>query len=198
MFDRLCMVGVGLIGGSVARAARHYGLSKSIVGYGRQEDLQNLEAAKRLGVIDDYYLQIEQALRGADCVVIATPVASIESIFELLKPFWTEHTIYTDVGSTKGSVIAAAQRVFGSVPDNLVPAHPIAGAEQSGVDASIVDLFVNKRLIITPLGHTRTEALHKIQCFWERCGSVVSMMDVNRHDAVLAATSHLPHILAFA
>ena len=198
MFDRLCIVGVGLIGGSVARAARHYGLSKSIVGYGRPEDLQNLETAKRLGVIDDYYLQIEQALQGADCVVIGTPVASIESIFELLKPFWTEHAIYTDVGSTKGSVVAAAQRVFGTVPDNLVPAHPIAGAEQSGVDASVVDLFVNKRLIITPLGHTRTDALHKIQGFWERCGSVVSMMDVNHHDAVLAATSHLPHILAFA
>jgi prephenate dehydrogenase len=171
MFNRLCIIGVGLIGGSIARAARVHGLSKSIVGYGRQQDLQNLETAKRLGVIDDYYLQIEEAVQGADCVVIATPVASIESIFELLKPFWSEHTLYTDVGSTKMSVVLAAQRIFGTVPDNLVPAHPIAGAEQSGVDASIVDLFVNKRLIITPLSNTRTEALHKVQCFWEQCGS---------------------------
>ena len=81
MFERLCIVGVGLIGGSIARAARHYGLSKNIVGYGRQQDIQNLEVAKKLGVIDDYYLQIEQAVQGADCVVIATPVASLESIF---------------------------------------------------------------------------------------------------------------------
>ena len=153
MLNRLCIIGVGLIGGSIARAARQNGLSKSIVGYGRQQDLQNLETAKRLGVIDDYYLQIEQAVQGADCIVIATPVASIESIFALLEPFWSALTTYTDVGSTKGSVISAAQRVFGSVPDNLVPAHPIAGAEQSGVEASVADLFMNKRLIITPLGN---------------------------------------------
>ena len=198
MFDRLCIIGVGLMGGSIARAARLQGLSKSIVGYGRQQDQQNLETAKRLGVIDDYYLQIEPAVRGADCVVIATPVASIESIFALLKPVWSKQTIYTDVGSTKGSVVAAAQQVFGAVPDNFVPAHPIAGAEQSGVEAAVDDLFVNKRLIITPLSHTRTESWHQVQRFWERCGSVVSVMDVQHHDAVLAATSHLPHVLAFA
>jgi len=198
MFDRLCIIGVGLIGGSIARAARLQGLSKSIVGYGRPQDRQNLETAKRLGVIDDYYLQIGPAVLGADCVVIATPVASIESIFALLKPHWSERTIYTDVGSTKGSVIATAERVFGLVPDNFVPAHPIAGAEQSGVEAAVDDLFVHKRLIITPLSHTRTDALHQVQDFWERCGSVVSKMDVQRHDAILAATSHLPHILAFA
>jgi 3-phosphoshikimate 1-carboxyvinyltransferase len=198
MFDRLCIIGVGLIGGSIARTARLQGLSKSIVGYGRPQDRQNLETAKRLGVIDDYYLQIGPAVLGADCVVIATPVASIESIFVLLKPHWSERTIYTDVGSTKGSVIATAERVFGLVPDNFVPAHPIAGAEQSGVEAAVNDLFVHKRLIITPLSHTRTDALHQVQDFWERCGSVVSKMDVQRHDAILAATSHLPHILAFA
>jgi 3-phosphoshikimate 1-carboxyvinyltransferase len=198
MFNRLCVIGVGLIGGSIARAARQHGLSKNIVGYGRQQDIHNLETAKRLGVIDEFYLQIEDAVKGADCVVIATPVASIESIFALLEPFWSEHTIYTDVGSTKGSIVSAAQRVFGVVPDNLVLAHPIAGAERSGVEASVDDLFLNKRLIITPLGNTRTEAMHKIQCFWEWCGSLVSVMDVKHHDAVLAATSHLPHILAFA
>src|SRR5512137_2997548 len=133
MFNRLCVIGVGLIGGSLARVAKQQSLSKSVVGYGRQQDIQNLETAKKLGVIDDYYLQIEEAVQGADCVVIATPVVSIESIFALLKPFWSEHTIYTDVGSTKGSIVTFAQRVFGSVPDNLVPAHPIAGAERSGV-----------------------------------------------------------------
>ena len=157
MFDRLCIIGVGLIGGSVARAARHYGLCKQIIGYGRPEDKHNLETAKKLGVIDDYYLQIEPALSSADCVVIATPVASLESIFAALKPYWSETTIYTDVGSTKVSVVKAAQQVFGEVPDNFVPAHPIAGAEQSGVEASFYDLFLNRRLIITPLENTSKE-----------------------------------------
>ncbi len=197
MFDRLCIIGVGLIGGSIARAVRQHGLSKSIVGHGRQQDLPNLETAKRLGVIDDYYLNIEQALSGADCVIIATPVGAIEAVFTVIKPYWSENCIYTDVGSTKGNVVADARRILGSVPANLVPAHPIAGAEQSGVEASVDDLFVNKRLIITPLGNTRPDALQKIQILWERMGSTVSFMDVDHHDAVLAATSHLPHILAF-
>ena len=198
MFDKLCIIGVGLMGGSVARAARLKGLSKSIVGYGRIEDQQNLETAKRLGVIDEYTWHIDIAVQDADCVVIATPVESIESILSLLKPIWSERTIYTDVGSTKGSVVNAAQRVFGVIPSNLVLTHPIDGAEQSGVEAAVDDLFVNKRLIISPLSHTRIDALQKIQCFWERCGSEVSLMDVHRHDAILAATSHLPHVLAFA
>ncbi len=198
MFDKLCIIGVGLMGGSVARKARLKGLSKSIIGYGRSQDLQNLETAKRLGVIDGYSLDIEVAVQDADCVVIATPVESIESILSLLQPVWSNHTIYTDVGSTKGNVVAAAQRVFGVIPNNFVLAHPIAGGEQSGVEAAVDDLFVNKRLIISPLSHTRQDALQKIQSFWEQCGSDVSMMEVHRHDSILAATSHLPHVLAFA
>ncbi len=198
MFKRLCIIGVGLIGGSIARAARQQGLCNNIVGYGRKLDQQNLQTAKQLGVIDDYTLELSEAVQGADCVIIATPVASIESIFAQLKPLWSDDAVYTDVGSTKGSVIAAAERVFGAVPDNLVPAHPIAGAENSGVTASVDDLFLNKRLIITPVGNTRPEAVQKIQGFWERLGSLVSVMDVQHHDSVLAATSHLPHILAFA
>ena len=198
MFDKLCIIGVGLMGGSVARTARLKGLSKYILGYGRLQDLENLETAKRLGVIDDYTLHIEEAVQDADCVVIATPVESIESILSLLQPVWSDRTIYTDVGSTKANVVAAAQRVFGVVPRNFVLAHPIAGAEQSGVEAAVDDLFVNKRLIISPLNQTRQDALQKIQSFWEYCGSEVSMMEVHRHDAILAATSHLPHILAFA
>ncbi|MGR9012810.1 MAG: prephenate dehydrogenase [Gammaproteobacteria bacterium] len=198
MFDRLCIIGVGLIGGSIARSARQQGLCNSIVGYGRKQDEQNLQAAKRLGVIDDYTLELAEAVQDADCVVIATPVASIENIFALLKPWWSDNAVYTDVGSTKASVIKAAERVFGMVPDNLVPAHPIAGAEQSGVTASIDDLFLNKRLIITPVTSTDPEAVLKIHSFWERLGALVSVMDVQHHDSVLAATSHLPHILAFA
>jgi prephenate dehydrogenase len=198
MFNKICIIGVGLIGGSVARAARQQGLSKTIVGFGREDDLVNLQTAKQLGVIDDYCLNISEAVANADCIVIATPVGAIESVFTLLKPFWNEKTIYTDVGSTKTNVIAAAERVFGYVPDNLVPAHPIAGAEQSGAVASVDDLFINKRLIITPDKATRPDAVQTMREFWEQLGAQVAIMDVNHHDAILAATSHLPHIVAFA
>ena len=198
MFNKLCIIGVGLIGGSIARVARQKGLCAGIVGFGREDDLSNLKAAKHLGVIDDYSLHITEALSGADCIVIATPVGAIESIFALLKPCWNETAIYTDVGSTKTNVIAAAERVFGYVPDNLVPAHPIAGAEQSGVEASVDNLFINKRLIITPDKVTRPDAVQKIREFWEQLGTQVAIMDAGHHDAVLAATSHLPHIVAFA
>ncbi|WP_411725453.1 prephenate dehydrogenase [Methyloglobulus sp.] len=198
MFNKLCIIGVGLIGGSIARAARQCGLSKTIVGFGREGDLPNLQTGKDLGVIDDYCLDISEAVLDADCIIMATPVGAIESVFTLLKPYWNEIAIYTDVGSTKGNVIAAAERVFGYVPDNLVPAHPIAGAEQSGVVASLDDLFINKRLIITPDKVTRPDAVQKMREFWERLGTQVAVMDAGHHDAVLAATSHLPHIVAFA
>lgn len=198
MFDRLCIIGVGLIGGSIARAARLNGLSQTIVGFGRPEDLANLQTAKQLGVIDEYYLDLAEAVKNVDCVVIATPVASIKAIFTLLQPLWSAQTIYTDVGSTKGSVLAAAEQVFGEIPPNLVPAHPIAGAEQSGVEASLDDLFVGKRLIITPTDNTSPQALQAIKTLWEKLGSLVSVMDAKHHDGVLAATSHLPHLLAFA
>ena len=198
MFNKLCIIGVGLIGGSVAKAARANGLAKTIVGYGREQDTVNLQTAKRLGVIDEFYIGDNAAFYGADCVLIATPVASIEAIFAQLKPFWSPDTIYTDVGSTKGSVLAAAERVFGFIPDNLVAAHPIAGAEQSGVEAALVDLFCHKRLIITPTKTTKPEAVQKIEQFWQGMGALVSIMDAQHHDSILAATSHLPHILAFA
>ncbi|MFA5984171.1 MAG: bifunctional prephenate dehydrogenase/3-phosphoshikimate 1-carboxyvinyltransferase [Methylococcaceae bacterium] len=197
MFERLCIIGVGLIGGSVGLAARANVLAKVIVAYGRPQDLENLQLAKQLGVVDEYYLDINAAVQNADCILIATPVGAISEIFAQLKPYWTEQMIITDVGSTKANVIAAATQVFGFVPDNLVPAHPIAGAEQSGVQAGQVDLFLNKRLIITPLETTNAVALEKVKIFWQGIGAVVSVMEVNHHDAVLAATSHLPHILAF-
>ena len=186
------------MGGSIARAVRQRKLSETIVGFGRDSDLANLQIAKDLSVIDSYSLDIAEAVANADCVVIATPVGAIESVLALLKPVWDGKTIYTDVGSTKANVIAVAEKIFGSVPENLVPAHPIAGAEQSGVNASVDNLFVDKRLIITPDKATSPDAVLKIQVFWEALGSKVAVMKAAHHDAVLAATSHLPHILAFA
>lgn len=198
MFNKICIIGVGLIGGSIARAARAQGLCDHIVAFGRQKSLKNLQLAKSLGVVDEYYVDIELAVKDADCIIITTPVGVIEHVFRQLKPFWNEQAIYTDAGSTKGSVIAAAQAVFSEVPANFVPAHPIAGAEKSGVEAAQDELFNNKRLIVTPVKSTSPQALDKIIAFWKRMGSQVSIMDVEHHDAVLAATSHLPHILAFS
>lgn len=198
MFNKICIIGVGLIGGSIARAAREQGLSNHIVAFGRQKGIKNLQKAKDLGVIDEFYLDIEPAVRDADCIIITTPVGVIEQVFKQLQPFWNEQAIYTDAGSTKGSVVSAAQAVFGEVPANFVPAHPIAGAESSGVQASRVDLYNNKRLILTPVNTTNTEAVIKMTEFWQGIGSIVSIMDVEHHDTVLAATSHLPHILAFS
>lgn len=182
----------------MARTARLRGLANEYVGFGRESDQHNLDQAKRLGVIDEYYLSIAEALEGADGVVIATPVAAFEAIFTQLKPYWSNDAVYTDVGSTKGNVLAAAERVFGCVPDNFIPAHPIAGAESSGVEAAVDNLFVNKRLIVTPTETSNPDAVRKIRQLWEQLGSVVSVMDVAQHDSVLAATSHLPHVLAFA
>jgi prephenate dehydrogenase len=168
------------------------------VAFGREKNLPNMQRAVDLGVIDDFYTDISQAMAGTDCVIICTPVGSIQAIFEQLKPHWNPQTIYSDAGSTKGSVVDAAKAVFGEVPVNFVPAHPIAGAERSGVEASSADLYKNRRLIITPLQTTDSEAVDKLGEFWRRIGSSVSLMSVEHHDTVLAATSHLPHILAFA
>ncbi|QSB03070.1 prephenate dehydrogenase/arogenate dehydrogenase family protein [Methylomonas sp. EFPC1] len=198
MFNRLCIIGIGLIGGSIARAARAQGLCREVVAYGREKNLPNMQLAKQLGVIDQFYTDIAAALQNTDCVIVATPVGSMKAIFEQIKPHWNSNAIYSDAGSTKGSVVSALAEVFGTVPSNFVPAHPIAGAERSGVDASTVDLFVNRRLILTPLEGTDKLALAKIHTFWEKIGSSVSVMSVEHHDTVLAATSHLPHILAFA
>jgi prephenate dehydrogenase len=198
MFKKICIIGVGLIGGSIARAARERGLCQHIVGLGRESNWENLQKAKQLGVIDEFYFDTKAAVQEADCIVIATPVGAIENIFAALKEHWSQTAVYTDAGSTKGSVIAAATKVFGEVPRNFVPAHPIAGAEHSGVGAAVPDLFINKRLIITPVADTAGSALNKIEAFWTGMGAIVSSMDVVHHDAILAATSHLPHILAYS
>ena len=198
MFERLCFIGLGLIGGSIAKAARQQGLCKEIVALGQEPHTRNLQLAVNLGVIDAFFTEPAEALAGADCVIIATPVGSMLSIFQLIAPYWQENTLYSDVGSTKGSVVQAATQVFGYVPQNFVPAHPIAGAERSGVEAAKAELFSHRRVIFTPLAETNAEAVAKLGQFWQALGAIVSQMSIEHHDTVLAATSHLPHILAFA
>ncbi|PHS73465.1 MAG: prephenate dehydrogenase [Cycloclasticus sp.] len=196
MFNKMCIIGVGLIGGSIARSSRNNQLCTEIVGVGREQS--NLQKAVELGVIDQYELSIEDAAKDADIVVICSPVGSFESIFQALKKNWSDDCLYIDVGSTKQSVIAALKKVFGKVPSNFVPAHPIAGSEKNGVEASTDSLFQDKRVIVTPVEQTNQSSLTTCLAWWKKMGARVSEMSPEHHDEVFAATSHLPHVLAYS
>lgn len=195
MIKRLCIIGVGLIGGSLARALKAAGACGEVVGYGRNPEA--LRRALELGVIDRAESDIASAARGADVIVLGVPVGAMEAVLGELKPHLEPRTILTDVGSTKGSVVEAAKRVFGTLPPRFVPGHPIAGTEQSGVEASFAELYRQRRVILTPDAATDREALETIRRMWQQTGAEVIEMPVAHHDEVLAATSHLPHLLAF-
>ena len=196
MIDRLCILGVGLIGGSVACAARKRSLCREIVGI--DLDRNNLLDAKRLGVIDEGFEAFQFADGTFDLVLLATPVGSIGDLFGQLKTNWSDATVYTDAGSTKCNVIQAAESAFGLVPRNFVPGHPIAGSERSGVTAANADLYQGKRVILTPVCETDAKAVGIVEDFWRRLGASVSRMEPVHHDNILAATSHLPHVVAFS
>ncbi len=193
---KLCIIGVGLIGGSVARALRECNCVDSIVGVGR--NLENLRRAEKLGVIDAYSTDIAKAVEGADIVLVAVPLGAMQAVFKQIQPHLSADTIVTDVGSAKQSVIAAAQQIFNERLPKFVPGHPIAGTEKSGVEASFAELFQHRRVILTPGEQTDPAALNKIKLLWQACGAQVMEMDAVHHDTVLAATSHLPHMLAYA
>ena len=196
MIERLCIVGVGLIGGSLARALRAAGACKYIVGAGR--DPVHLQQAVDLGVIDRFETDIAAAVAGADVVFVSVPVGAMTTVFEAMKDSLSETAILTDGGSAKGSVITAAEQAFGRVPTRFVPGHPIAGTERSGVAASTADLYRDRRVILTPLAESDSEAIARVRAMWEATGATVTEMEPHHHDEVLAATSHLPHVLAFA
>jgi prephenate dehydrogenase len=195
MIERLAVIGVGLIGGSLARALRAAGLVGEVVGCGRS--LENLELAVELGVIDAYTQDAAAAVDGADLVFVAVPLGAIAGVFERIQAHLAEQAVITDGGSVKGSVVADALRIFGRVPPRLVPGHPIAGTERSGVASSFPELYQNRRVILTPVEETDPEAVARVRAMWEAVGSQVTEMSVAHHDEVLAATSHLPHMLAF-
>jgi len=193
---KLCIIGVGLIGGSLARALRESQCVDSIVGAGRNAD--HLQRAEQLGVIDAYTTDLAKAVEGADVVLLAVPLGAMQAVMDEIKSHISPTCIITDVGSAKQSVIAAAREVFGEVPPMFVPGHPIAGTEKSGVEASFAELFQHRRVILTPHTDCDRDALKKVTRIWEASGAQVIEMDAQHHDAVLAATSHLPHMLAYA
>ncbi len=196
LINKLCIIGVGLIGGSLALALKKAGVVGEVVGSSR--DVSHLEKAKSLDVIDSFETDISLAVKGCDMVVVAVPLGAMQSVFEKIAPVITPEMIITDVGSAKESVVKAAQAAFKTIPDTLVPAHPIAGTEKSGVEAAFPDLYENRRVIVIPLERSSKHAILKVEGMWKACGAEVVKTTLAHHDEVLAATSHLPHMLAFS
>lgn len=196
LIDHLSIIGVGLIGGSLARALRKAKLVGRVTGCNRNEG--TLKKAIELDVIDDYSLDINEAVKDADVVVIGTPLSTTEKLLPQIVSALKDSAVLTDVGSAKGSVVEAARKVMTDKFPSFVPGHPIAGTEQSGVEASFAELFIEHRVILTPLEETDTKAHKLITEMWQAVGADVIDLDVKHHDDVLAATSHLPHMLAYA
>ena len=196
MIERLCVVGVGLIGGSLARALRRAGAVAEVVGTSRREE--HLRRAHELGVVDRWSVDACEAVRGADMVVVCTPMGAMESVFRALRPGLDPGTALTDAGSVKQTVLRAARSAFGHVPPFLVPAHPIAGTEHSGVDASFESLYDGRRVILTPGDAADPATIERVEAMWRAAGAETDRMDAARHDEILASISHLPHLLAYA
>ncbi|MGF1529693.1 MAG: prephenate dehydrogenase [Candidatus Competibacterales bacterium] len=194
--ERLCIVGVGLIGGSLARALKAVAAVGVVVGAGRSRE--SLERAVALGVIDRYGLDVAEAVVGADVIVVAVPLGAVAPCLAAVAKGADPDAVITDVASAKGAVVAAAKAAFGGVvPQNFVPGHPIAGTEHSGVEASFAELFQGRQVILTPLAETSAAAQRRVHALWQTTGAQVVDMGVEHHDQVLAATSHLPHMLAY-
>ncbi|MBV1880742.1 MAG: bifunctional prephenate dehydrogenase/3-phosphoshikimate 1-carboxyvinyltransferase [Pseudomonadales bacterium] len=193
---KLVIIGLGLIGGSLALALRRADYVGTIVGCSRSQS--TLDKALQMGMIDQGELDVAVAVRNADMVVLAAPILSTQALFESMKNELSDHTIITDAGSVKRYVVEAAKNVFGHIPPQLVPGHPIAGSEKSGVTAADVGLYRHHNVILTPMSETDEQAVTTVRLMWESVGANVIQMDVDHHDEVLAATSHLPHLLAFS
>ncbi len=196
MIKKITIIGVGLIGGSLARAIKKNNLAEVVFGFGR--NLSRLESAQKSNIIDQYSIDISEALDGASIVVIATPVGTFESILRELKPYSTDGMIITDVGSTKMGISQAAREILVEMANCFVPAHPITGKEKSGFESSDEELFINKKVIITPLEINTDKTINSLKKLWEDVGADVDFMSAESHDELLGMTSHLPHMLAFS
>jgi prephenate dehydrogenase len=196
MIDKLAIIGVGLIGSSLSLALKQAGAVRQVIGFGRNQ--KNLARGVELGVLDDFSNSIEATVSDADVIVVAVPLGAMRQVFTELKPAIKKDAIITDVGSAKGSVVTAARDELGAVFSRFVPGHPIAGTEKSGVEAGFSSLYQKRRVIITPLPQTDQDAISVIDEMWRHCGATIEYLSVEHHDKVLAATSHLPHMLAYA
>ena len=194
MFDRIALIGLGLIGSSISHVVRRESLAGHIAGYARSQATR--DTAKRLGLVDSIHEMAGDAVKDADLVVMCVPVGACADIAKEIRPHLKRGAILTDVGSVKGSVL---RDVAPHVPEGVhfVPGHPIAGTEQSGPESGFPELFAGKWSILTPAVGTDPTAIDTLERFWRTCGSNVDRMDADHHDLVLAITSHLPHLIAY-
>ena len=195
-FGKIVIFGTGLIGGSFALALKEAGAVEEVVGFGRTP--ATLKLAQELGVIDRAGINPAHEVGDADIVLVATPVAQMPEIFERIVPYLGPDTIITDGGSTKGDVVAAARAAPKGHIGKFVPAHPIAGAENSGPGAARADLYRGKKVVVTPLPENNDERLDRVKRAWALCGADIHELTPEMHDRVFAAVSHLPHLLSFA
>ena len=196
MINKITIVGVGLIGGSLARALKEKNLARVVFGYGR--DQARLGDAQKLNVIDQFSTSIEEAIVGAEIIVIATPVGTFKSILGEIEPLVTDNVIITDVGSTKTDIVNSVRSVLRAKSNCFIPAHPIAGKERSGFEVSDSMLFDGKKVIITPQENNSSDSIQVIEEMWKGVGAEVDFMSAESHDNLLGMTSHLPHMLAFS
>ncbi len=194
-FDKVSIIGVGLIGGSLAISLKEKGMAGAITGVGRGR--KNLDAALRLGVVDSATQDIAEGVADADLVVVAVPVLKIAAVVESMMPSLKEGAVITDVGSVKEAVIEGVEPLL-KPGVAFVPGHPVAGTENSGAEAAVSGLFKDRKCILTPTQRTDPQALLKVKAMWEEAGSEVVIMDARTHDRVLAAVSHLPHMIAYS
>jgi len=195
VINRLAIIGVGLIGGSLSLALKKVGQVGEVVGYSRTESVR--QEALDLGVIDRAANSIADAVKDADMIFLAVPMGAMGSVLIELAPHLNDDTIITDGGSAKAQVVAAARAALGERFSQFVAGHPIAGTERSGPSAAFATLYNDHRVVLTPVAETNSASLEKVRAMWQLTGAEVVDMDVEHHDKVLAATSHLPHLLAF-
>jgi cyclohexadieny/prephenate dehydrogenase len=193
-FDKIALIGIGLIGSSIARAVKLKGLAKSVVISSRSQE--TLDRARELDLGTDYVLDAGEAVEGADLVIVSVPVGASGKVADAIAPHLKQGAIVTDVGSTKASVVT---QMLPHIPKGVhfIPGHPLAGTEHSGPDAGFAELFQGRWCILTPVHGTDKDAKRRLAAFWEALGSKVDEMDMEHHDKVLAIVSHLPHIIAY-
>jgi prephenate dehydrogenase len=194
-FNQATVIGVGLIGGSIAGVIKARGIAQSVVGVGRNKD--NLDTAVRLGLIDRYTQDAKKGVTGSDLVILCCPVGSFEQVAREIKPYLNDQAVVTDAGSVKGQLVERLEEIF-YLKARYVPAHPIAGSERSGAEAADLKLFQGARCILTPTRHTDLQALEAVSDLWEAAGAKVERMDPFDHDRVFGMVSHLPHVAAYA
>jgi len=195
VINRLAIIGVGLIGGSLSLALKKAGQVSEVVGYSRTEKIR--QQAVSMGIIDRAATSIADAVKDADMIFIAVPMGAMATVLQELADHITRDAIITDGGSAKAQVVAAAKKALGDKFSQFVPGHPIAGTEKSGPSAAFATLYQDHRVVLTPVVDTKPDALAKVREMWQQTGAEVFDMEVEHHDIVLAATSHLPHVLAF-